>query len=54
MALGRLAPGVTMEQARIEMSTLIREADAAMYAAKRNGRARWELSYDVSDRVPAV
>jgi diguanylate cyclase (GGDEF)-like protein/PAS domain S-box-containing protein len=37
----------------IEMSTLIREADAAMYTAKRNGRARWELSYDAPDRVGA-
>ena len=37
----------------IEMSTLIREADAAMYTAKRNGRARWELSYDTPERVGA-
>jgi diguanylate cyclase (GGDEF)-like protein len=37
----------------IEMATLIREADAAMYTAKRNGRARWELSYDAPDRVGA-
>jgi GGDEF domain-containing protein len=34
------------------MATLSREADAAMYAAKRNGRARWELSYDVTEPVP--
>ncbi len=27
----------------IEISTLMREADAAMYSAKRKGRARWEL-----------
>lgn len=27
----------------IEISTLMREADEAMYHAKRNGRARWEL-----------
>ena len=28
----------------IEISTLMQDADAAMYAAKRNGRARWELN----------
>jgi diguanylate cyclase (GGDEF)-like protein/PAS domain S-box-containing protein len=28
----------------IEMSTLMRQADEAMYTAKRNGRSRWELS----------
>lgn len=28
----------------IEMSTLMRQADEAMYTAKRNGRARWEVS----------
>lgn len=28
----------------IEMSTLMRQADEAMYSAKRNGRSRWELS----------
>lgn len=28
----------------IEMSTLMRHADEAMYSAKRNGRCRWELS----------
>jgi len=28
----------------IEMSTLMRDADEAMYTAKRNGRSRWELS----------
>jgi diguanylate cyclase (GGDEF)-like protein/PAS domain S-box-containing protein len=27
----------------IEISTLMREADEAMYSAKRNGRARWEF-----------
>ena len=28
----------------IEISSLMREADEAMYTAKRNGRARWEMS----------
>ena len=28
----------------IEISTLMREADEAMYTAKRNGRSRWEFS----------
>jgi len=28
----------------IEMSTLMRQADEAMYSAKRNGRSRWEVS----------
>lgn len=32
----------------IEISNLMREADEAMYTAKRNGRARWEMS--VTDR----
>lgn len=31
----------------IEMSTLMHDADAAMYAAKRNGRARWEMTVPV-------
>lgn len=34
----------------IEMSTLMRQADEAMYSAKRNGRCRWELSPDLSGR----
>jgi len=28
----------------IEISTLMHDADAAMYAAKRNGRSRWEMT----------
>jgi len=31
----------------IEMSTLLRDADAAMYEAKRNGRSRWEMNEPV-------
>lgn len=34
----------------IEMSTLMRDADEAMYVAKRNGRSRWELSGSAVDR----
>jgi diguanylate cyclase (GGDEF)-like protein/PAS domain S-box-containing protein len=33
----------------IEMSALMRNADEAMYRAKRNGKARWELSADTGD-----
>ena len=32
------------DAAGIEISTLMREADEAMYSAKRNGRSRWEFS----------
>jgi diguanylate cyclase (GGDEF)-like protein/PAS domain S-box-containing protein len=33
----------------IEMSTLMRQADEAMYSAKRNGRSRWEVSVPGGD-----
>ncbi len=33
----------------IEMTTLMRHADDAMYRAKRNGKARWELSAGTAD-----
>ncbi|MCC6225965.1 MAG: diguanylate cyclase [Microthrixaceae bacterium] len=33
----------------IEMANLMRLADEAMYCAKRNGRARWELDPDLRD-----
>ena len=35
----------------IEISNLMRDADEAMYVAKRNGRSRWELSGSNSDQV---
>jgi diguanylate cyclase (GGDEF)-like protein len=31
----------------IEISTLMQDADAAMYMAKRNGRSRWEINEPV-------
>jgi diguanylate cyclase (GGDEF)-like protein/PAS domain S-box-containing protein len=41
------------EDAHVEPSTLIRDADAAMYRAKARGRARWEV-FDNAMRASAI
>lgn len=54
MTVGASIGIATRSAGGIEMGTLIREADEAMYCAKRSGRARWRRNGDSTpDHVPS-